>query len=159
MTNEETSNKPPHREMHDVHRNRMAWISDGHFEAVEDFNFDAVDANLLQTIAAEPDDVKELAGDLLSRVMVWVLSPTTTRASLVRFAADSAGLRPDLMADKTFKQLGAELGVTRASVSKAATKFQKAFSFRFSRGRSAEACEHMAEAQRGHGNYHHKARR
>lgn len=159
MTNEETSNKPPHREMHDVHRNRMAWISDGdlgHFEAVEDFNFDAVD-EALGHIITTPDDSRAIAADLLSKLLVWTWSkPSSSRAALVKFTALSGGLRPDLLENRTYLELAKECGVSKAAISKSAVLFQRAFGIHFARSRTDEARRHMAAKQVGHANYHHR---
>lgn len=116
-------------------------------EEVDDFA--EVDPAVLTGV---PVKSLEQAAEVLSLILSWCWSRGFKTAQR-RFAALSAGLRPDLLNDRTFLEIGAELGCTKAAISKNARLFQEAFGFRFSRTRAEDSCARMREAQIGHPNY------
>jgi hypothetical protein len=119
------------------------------FIAAVDFDYGKVDEALGFIRDASPDARAE-AAEILGKVIAYCFGPTgRLRQACVRFVVLAAGLRPDLLQDRTYEQLGRELGVTKQSVSKCAIRVSKAFGIQFARGRLPEARQHMAEARRG----------
>ncbi len=130
-----------------------AWTDDGPHEhdlvPSVDFDFDHID-EALGVIHAAPVETRAQAAELFRRISQWCFTSNSLRASLVKLIAVFAGINPELMSNRTMKDLGTELGVTRALVSKQSLHFQDAWGVKFTRSRSASARRNMAESQIGH---------
>src|SRR5690606_11070086 len=121
-------------------------VVDGESVEVVHFDFEAID-QALGTIENASADARTEAAELLSALLVWVFPPgIKVRGALVRFAAMTAGLRPDLM-EGTYQSLASECHCSKQAVSKAAMRFQGAFNFKFGRSRSLAARNNMARSQ------------
>jgi len=131
--------------------NHIAFEAPGEAIQTTDFNFDDVD-KALGLIKETPPDAKQVAAELFSKILNWCFAARgqSLKAAAGKFAVVAAGLRPDLVNDLTFEQIGAQLDITKQAVSKNAVLFQQAFGFTFARCRSAEARQAMARSQIGH---------
>ena len=65
-----------------------------------------------------------------------------------RFVCLTALLHPEIFQDKSYKQIGAEMGLGKAAVSKIALGIQDRFNIKFGRTRSKAGREAMSEAMR-----------
>ena len=127
-----------------------------------DFNFDGVD-EALGFIHRSPPQAREQAAELFRELMTWCFSGNMSlRSSLVKFTAIACGLRPDLLGNRSGRELATELGITKQGLSRQSVKFEDAWGIQFSRGRLKESRERMAAARRGGPNRntrpHHPAR-
>jgi hypothetical protein len=114
-----------------------------------EFDFDAVD-EALGFVHQSPPEAREQAAELFRNLMAWCFADgRPLRASMVRFTAICAGLRPDLLDNKTGHELALELNVTKQAMSRQAVRFEDAFGFKFARSRSKESRQRMAAARRG----------
>jgi hypothetical protein len=126
------------------------YVAPGEAVQTVDFNYDEID-RLLGLVESEPPTVRATAAALFAEIMAWVWSGKYPfKSAAIKFAALTAGLRPDLLGDRTFLQLGREYGVTKAAISKAALKFSDAFGIQFTRSRTESARNHMAVQAIGH---------
>lgn len=117
-----------------------------------EFPFDDIDAALGVVEAAAPDSRQE-AAHVLRELVTWCFQTHARhglRTATVRFTAITAGLRPDILSDRTLEDLAVEVGCTKANLSKACLKFADAFGVKFARSRSRTARSHMARAATGH---------
>jgi hypothetical protein len=130
----------------------VAW-ADGELQQTTNFDFDAVDLALDKTtrnfFRKAHADVRAEAARALELILDWIWSGphNRLRTPITRFVVFSACLRPDLLNGKTFAEIGKDLGVTKACLSKSAINFQKHFRFKFSRTYSPEAVEACRRAQ------------
>jgi hypothetical protein len=74
----------------------------------------------------------EMAGDGLREILAWSWSSpsgktTDIHGAFVKFLALSATMRPELFDGQTYKELGEQVGCTRANISKAAVRFAEHF--------------------------------
>jgi len=116
----------------------------------EDFDFDllAVDQATRDIFADASRDSRHDAGTLLGIILAWCFGRGLSMQKAFRkFVVMTAGLRPDLIGDKSLKEIGSELSITRACMSKHGVNFQRAFHLKFSRGRSEEARRNMSAAR------------
>lgn len=145
--------------MIDLNENTTYTIGVGR-EQIAWFDYEEVDA-LLGNVSESSDEARAQAVEVLQRIMAWVWSGNGNRlqCAVLRFTALTAGLRPDLLENKTYLELGNELGVTKQGFSKAALKFSDAFQLKLARSRSVEARDAMSKAGLGHPNYRHRTRR
>jgi hypothetical protein len=119
------------------------------FVGTENFDFDAVD-EALGFIAEAPPSAREQAAELLRRLLTWCFNHRgSLRSALIRFTAISAGLRPDLLENRSGRELASALGVTKQAFAHASLKFSDAFGIKFARSRSKEDREHMRAARLG----------
>ena len=119
---------------------------------VTNFDFDAVDERL-GLIQRLPQDAREQAAEALRHILYWIWGKTgNPHASLAKTYALIMALRPDIVGDLTYKQMGQRLGITRAAMSKVALNAQQTFGIKFARSRSAPARMKMAEKMHGNRN-------
>jgi hypothetical protein len=121
---------------------------DGAVPAVE-FSFDEIDA-LLGTIHKTPRDARKQAAELFRQIMAWCFAGNPPlQTALVKVVSVTAGLRPELLGDRTLEELAKKIGVTKQAMSKSMLTFGDEFNFHFTRGRSQKARENMAAAMTG----------
>jgi hypothetical protein len=108
-------------------------------EQIIDFPFVALDG-------IEHDPIRT-AADVFATVMTWVWGAGSIRSAMTRLAALTAALRPDLLGNKSYQQIGAELGVSKQSVARFGVAFCDEFGIQCARGRLPEARNHMRTAQ------------
>lgn len=94
--------------------------------------FDRLDGVSPPAAAPARPEAMTLAGDALGELLTWVWrSPThkTTdiHGAFVKFLALSSTMRPELFDGQTYKELGEQVGCTRANISKAAVRFAEHF--------------------------------
>jgi hypothetical protein len=126
-------------------------FSEDHHELVgtTDFDFGAVDEALGFIHESRPAARQE-AAELFRQLAAWCFrGDKPLRAAAVRFVAIVSGLRPDLVGDRTMKEIASEFGITKQAMSAQSAKFSDAFGIKFARCRSKEAREHMARARIG----------
>jgi hypothetical protein len=131
-----------------VEQDHVAFIPTGEFHPTTDFNYGDVD-ELLGQLESTHDEVRAEAAAAFSKILAWIWS-TGPKHAQIKWLVLTAGLRPDLLDDKTYREIGIICGRTRAAISKAARKFQKTFGIKFARSRSEDSCAHMATAQHEH---------
>ena len=132
--------------MTDNHKNAAFW-ADGVSSGVVDFNFDAVDIG--GAVEEFEDDPKILAGIALSRILVWVWSGRNGfKNARNRLIALTAGIRPDLLQNKTYEELGVEMNITADAVCKLVKLAQATFGLKFGRTKGKVRRAAMARAQR-----------
>jgi hypothetical protein len=120
----------------------------GGLVATTDFPFDEIEPEPC------PHEAREAAAELFRRVMQWTFrTPCNLKTATVRWASLCAGLRPGLINDRTFEDIGNELGVTKQALSKSGQVAAKTFGLKFARQRSAVARQHMANARIGKPGY------
>lgn len=126
--------------------------SNGVTDEVVHFDFDAIDRNMGHTRNSTEDDVRAAASEVLSQVLGYCWgdhgegSVLPMKTAVLRFVAFTAGLRPELLKNQTYSQIGAQLGVTKAAVSKTALAVEARFGIKFARSRQVAARAHMAQA-------------
>ena len=124
-------------------------VAPGDVVQTVDFNFDDVDIALGLVEAATPD-AKQEAAELFGRIMAWTFRPPVNlRIATARWATICAGIRPDVLNDRTLAELGHEIGLTKQDMSKHGRSFQDVFGFKFSRSRSEQACAKMRARRLG----------
>jgi hypothetical protein len=128
-----------------------AKFCDGAISQITHFDFDDVD-RALGLIESTPADARAEAAELVAQLMIWIWGSGAVKTALVRMTAMTAGLRPGLLQDKTYKALGQELGVSKQTLSKTALRFSAAFDTKLARSRSDIGRRHMAEAAMGNQN-------
>ena len=79
-----------------------------------------------------------LASGALRELLTWVWSTplhktNDVHAAFVKFLAMSATIRPELFDGQTYKQLGARVGISRATISKNGVRFTRRFGIHFRR--------------------------
>jgi len=126
--------------------------TDGAVIQTVDFDYDGVDAALGLVKAASltaREEAGELVRELVSFCFAGKRGRTSLRTAAARLAVIAGGLRPDLLEDATQGELAAELGLTKAALSKMAVNFSDEYQVKFSRSRSAEARASMRAARLG----------
>jgi hypothetical protein len=129
-----------------------------HHEKIEHFDYSKVEFDrgnpIVSAIENDGADAFTLAGDGLHSIFSWVFrdGATDLQPAFLRFVAISCLLEPRWLDNESMKEIGARLGVTKASLSKVCCEFQDAFQVRFRRSRSKEARLHMAVSMRGNTN-------
>jgi len=114
-----------------------------------DFNFDAVD-EALGYIEQAPPSAREEAALLFRRLASWCFADKRPlKSSMVRLMAIFAGLRPELLDNRSGRELADELQISKQALAHQAVRFADAFQFRFARGRSKEARARMSLARIG----------
>lgn len=123
-------------------------VGDELHPAVE-FDFASIDADELRTALDNCSaEGIAMAADFLGALLVWLWAGHgTIKTTSVKLAVFTSALRPDLLGDRTYKQLGQELGVTRANLSKHASRLSDALQFKFTRARSDKARLNMRLAR------------
>jgi hypothetical protein len=111
--------------------------------------YSRVDKETQEHFAGLNQHIRHEAGTALSMILQWIWCRDFYTAQR-RWCVVTAGLRPDLLDDKSFAQIGKELGTTKQTLSKAMINFQESFGFKFSRGRSTEDRRNMSAAMMGH---------
>ncbi len=155
-----------HRRVQDGRDEQPAFIEKRHEMSVEtdhvgredngealhavDFDYDALDADTAEFFASASPDVRRETAMALGLILAWIWH-TGFESAQRKFAAMSAGLRPDLLDDASYEEIGSKLGCVKATIAKSARNFQQKFNFRFTRSRQDESRARMAEAARGHG--------
>jgi hypothetical protein len=125
---------------------------------ISDFDFEAVEKSLGEFHAA-PVTAQIIAAEVLARIFVLTFEKRYLRGALLRFTVLMAGIRPDLVNDRTYSAIGLECGVTKQAISKAATKIQDALGIKFARSRSLDARKRMAAKMLGHPDWSKKGSR
>lgn len=121
--------------------------------ASEDFDFEKVFRSLDgEKRAAARDRLADL-GELFRERLNWVFqSPCgrrwTMRRAFLRFTCLTAALHPEMFANRSYQELGAELGVTKQCLSRLVGQLQKRYGIQFARSRSAVGRQHMSTAQK-----------
>jgi hypothetical protein len=130
----------------DVH---AGWEGEHELVPSVEFNYDSVE-EALGIIRAVPRDARAQAAEVLRQLMAWCFKgDPPLRSALVKFTMIVAGLRPEILGNRTMKELAIEIGITKQGMSKQSVNFQDAFGIQFSRSRSKEGRDHMADARRG----------
>ena len=111
--------------------------------------YDDLDGPLKLIRQASPSARKEVAE--LFRVLATWCFPGRGRLhpAVVKFISIVAGLRPELLGDRSGADLALELGVTKQALTRQSLRFQDAFNIKFSRSRSKDQRGRMAAARRG----------
>ncbi|HZL13168.1 MAG TPA: hypothetical protein VFC85_03405 [Verrucomicrobiae bacterium] len=125
-------------------------VAPGDVVQTMDFDFDALDKDTAAFFANANPDVRCESAMALALILGWIWQSGFESAQC-KFAAMTAGLRPDLLDDASYEEIGSKLGCVKATIAKAARNFQKQFNIKFSRSRQDDARARMAEAARGHG--------
>lgn len=97
----------------------------------------------------EPDAMTK-AAEGLAAVMQWAFNRCSALEGTRKLVSAMFLLRPQMFNAENMPKLAAELGVTKALVSKHGLKFADAFGLRFRNQRSRTAREHMRLSQLGH---------
>src|ERR1017187_1941453 len=121
-----------------------------------DFPYEQVFNDLdegLGFIHKTPPPARELTGELFRNLATGCFKAQQLRPAMVKFIAIIAGLRPDLLADRTGGDLANELGVSRQALTRQSLRFQDAWRIKFARSRSKAGREHMARSRRGGPNH------
>jgi len=127
-----------------VDQDRRAFTAFAEVGAICDFDFAAIDESTAKFFDEAPDNVLEQSAEAVALILQWVWSGDDFTAAFRKFAAITAAVRPDILNDSSYKQIGEKLGCTRASISKSALNFQDHFKIKFSRSRSESARANMA---------------
>lgn len=134
------------------HANHASDIAEGHAgfadgvrQPTVDFDFDEIDRRAFGI--DESTDAATQAAVVLSKILVWVFESKTIRGSLIRFVAVCGGVRPDLI-NRTQKQIGIELSVSKQAISKSISAAQKAFGMKFARTCGRAGRDHMRESMK-----------
>lgn len=115
------------------------------------FDFEQIYA-LDEEAKAAPDEAREIALGLFTRLMLWVWgkpgrkSDREIHAALLRFASFTAGLRPDLLGNATLKEIGQSLGASKQLLSQSSLRCATLFGMRFARNRPDAARDNMSRA-------------
>jgi len=114
-----------------------------------------------EAAAIRRDEVFAAAGRVLSQVFVWCLldAKGQTRPlseALRRFIAIVAVMRPDLVGDRTYKQLASQLHCTRAALSALALRFTDSLGIHCRRQRRQQSREVFRRAQKGDRHWRHR---
>lgn len=98
------------------------------------------------------DKFADLAGLFRERLQWVFLSPCGRRwkmqRAFLRFVCLTAALHPEMFANRSYKEIGIELGVTKQCLSRLVVQLQKRYGIQFARSRSAVGRQHMATAQK-----------
>lgn len=129
--------------LHFQEQDHAGWLAPGEVVPTTDFQYPDDEPNG----AALDDAIPNLAA-ALKEILGWIWTSQRPNAALVRLVSMTATLRPELMNNQTFEQLGAQLGVTKQSISYASTAFERRFKLQFRRGRTATARRSMSAAMR-----------
>jgi hypothetical protein len=122
---------------------------ENHAVCVTNFDFDAVD-EALGFIHQAPPPVREQAAELFRALASWCFRGNRPlRCGMVKFVAIVAGLRPEILQDRSGQDLSTELGITKQALTHQSLRFADAWGFHFARSRSKEGRERMAAARRG----------
>ena len=135
--------------------------TDGQFEQTTNFDFaavEALDADTQDFLDSVDRDALHLAARALELILTWCWSSGFETAQR-RFAVITGGLRPSLLDDKSWREIGERLNCSRAALSKASINFQKVFQIKFARSRNESARRHMSVAMQGNENRRKWARR
>jgi len=132
----------------DVEHDHAGFVAPGAVGQTVDFDFDEVDKDTTEFFANASQDVRRESAMALALILGWVWQSGFESAQR-KFAAMTAGLRPDLIDNASYEEIGRKLGCVKATIAKAARNFQKQFNLKFSRSRQDEARRHMADARRG----------
>lgn len=135
------------------HNTERIFTDTGETDDAIDFDFDSVE-KALGEFKSEPEQVQQMTADVLARVFAFCWAPggnnSLPQTPLIKFTAVIAGLRPDLLENKTGRQIATGLGCTKQNLSKAMLRAEMVLGIKFSRSRSLEARQHMREKQIGH---------
>ncbi len=121
----------------------------GHRVPVGYLDFDEIDHRLTGEAPRDTDDRHRDAGEAMRELLAWTCQPPRLRSKLIRFCAMAGALRPEFLNDRTYLQIGSELGITKSAVSKAVMLFQDHFKFKAARSRPESARKRMAAARIG----------
>lgn len=123
---------------------------DGHIEPTVGFPFDEIDRGNPLAAELEREEIGDMA-EAFDRILFWCWSCGKARrdckASFIRFVALTAALRPDIFNNASYKQIGADLKVSKAWMSKLAVEFQDEFGVHFRRSRREGARETFRNAR------------
>lgn len=126
----------------------VAW-TDGHLELVVNFDHQAVESEL-DGVEVQSDETDAMAR-MLSRIIVWIWGRRIEyKAALNRLVSLTAGLRPDILQNRSYLELGRMLGCTKQNLSRTALMAQKEFGVKFARSRQEEHRRVMSERAKGH---------
>jgi hypothetical protein len=117
-------------------------------------DFDEIDRRLAGNADApddhdDHDDDRATAADALGELFRWCGEGKTARVVALRFLAVLAGCRPDLLGQKTYKDIAREFRVTKQNFSKTMMRAEARFKVKFARTRSESGRQRMAAARRG----------
>jgi hypothetical protein len=140
-------NKKEHGNL-SLEQDHVAFTETSESELVEFFPFDDLDKDTAEFFANASPDVQRESAMALGLILAWVWQSGFETAQR-KFAAMTAGLRPDLLDDASYAEIAAKLGCVKATISKAAMSFQERFNMKFSRSRQDETRRKMADARRG----------
>lgn len=109
----------------------------------------SIDAHELAEASNDlPPDAVAIAAEFLSSFLVWAWGKKRKpKAALTRLVVFTASVRPDLMDGKTFKELGKEIGLSRAALSKQSLELSDALAIKFTRSRDAKGRHNMKLAR------------
>lgn len=96
---------------------------------VVDFNFDEVDA-ALSGISKHSKNGRESIFDAFEKIFHWCFSENRINIAAVRFAVIGDNLYPELIGNKSNKELARQLGVSRQVFSKTRKAFKNHFGIR-----------------------------
>ena len=139
-----------------LEQDHVAFTETSEIELVENFPFDDLDKDTAEFFANISPDGRSEAAMALSLILGWIWQSGFESAQR-KFAAMSAGLRPDLLNDATYEEIGSKLGCVKATIAKAARNFQKQFNMKFSRSQQDAARAKMRARRLGGPDRHHQA--
>ena len=137
----------------------------GHIQTVDpDFAqiYADLDGKEPQQPAAEPEQPLGLAGEGLREILTWIYHHRTghqpMQTVLRRLTVITALLRPELVGNRTFREIGCELGCTRACLCKIGVAFSRQFGVHFrrkhnGRGNMALAMTRSHQRRKQHENH------
>lgn len=120
---------------------------------IVEFDYDQIqlDSSTREFFGEAGQDVRADVATAFGVLLEWCWHSGFVSAQR-KFAVVTAGLRPDLVNNESWKQIGERLGCGKAAISKQAQNFQKTFGLKFSRTRSEDARRHMAARMMGNHN-------
>lgn len=135
-----------HRATHKHPEPGFAWAgsaTDNQLEPVVGFEYpdDETDRGnpiMAQLTEASAKDKAEVAAELLRGFLFYIWHDgsgdhVSMQPAFRKFVVVSAVLRPELLKNKSYEQIGKKLGITKAGVSAIAKRFEKAFGCQFRR--------------------------
>lgn len=112
------------------------------------FPFEEVFERLDGPAPKQREPLSAEAAAALGEVFRWACEATTLQAVALRFLVLTAGVRPDLLGNRTLKEIGEAFNVTKQNVSHTLTLAQSHFGIVFARSQSIAARRHQADVMR-----------
>ena len=109
-------------------------------EPTTDFPYAEIDGEHKEPTATE------LAGEAFGRMMAWVWEDPCYSSAFRKFIAVTAVVKPELLGNDTYEQIGKKSGCGKAAISRSAVAFSDHFGLHYRRSRNGRG--NMAEARK-----------